>query len=208
MVKKQVSCLALVCLVLLASACSTRPLTLNPRLKAPDIATQQVIGTLNMVPFVDNTPADERGPKKFQEEPIEVLNDALLNTLRLSQSFKSVNKTASAGTADFQLSGKLVSLKTDESWFKFGLIPSTMDVTAICTTNFRLTNTKTGKVLADETITTNGLGGVRVYGGGRNSQYDSTTGYEESMSQAISQNVTQMAKRLIEISSRTRVSSQ
>jgi hypothetical protein len=186
---------------------------LNPRLKPPDVVTQQSIGTLIMVPFVDNTPGAERGNKRFQEEPIEVLNDALLNTLRLSQGFKSVNKGTETATADFQLSGKMLSLKTDESMFKFELVASTMDITATCTSSFRLIDVKTGAVLAEDTITTTGLGAARVVGGGRvfgggqqaqfvGSQQDSTIGYEESLSQAISRNVTLIANRVVEVLSK------
>lgn len=194
--------LLMVCVALFVAGCATRPLALNPRLKPPDVATQQSHGTLIVVPFADNSPGAERGNKRFQEEPIEVLNDALLNTLRLTQSFKSVNKGTETATADLQLSGKLLPLKTDESMFKFGLVSSTMDITATCTSSFRLINVKTGAVLVEDTITTTGLGAARVFGGGQQAQYDSTYGYEESMSQAISQNTTLIAKRLLEVLSK------
>ena len=199
MVTRQIYFLVTVCIVLFAAGCATRPLVLNPRLKPPDVVNQQSLGTLIVVPFVDNTPGEDRGNKRFQEEPIEVLNDALLNTLRLSQGFKNVNKGTETATADLQLSGKLLSLKTDESMFKFGLASSTMDITAICTSSFRLINVKTGAVLVEDTITTNGLGAVRIFGGGQQAQYDSTYGYEESMSQAISRNATLIATRLLEV---------
>lgn len=172
MVTRQIYFLVMVCIVLFAAGCATRPLALNPRLKPPDVATQQQHGTMIVVPFVDNTPGEDRGNKRFQEEPIEVLNDTLLNTLRLSQSFKSVNKGTDTATADLQLSGKMLSLKTDESMFKFGFVSSTMDITAICTSSFRLINVKTGAVLAEDTITTNGLGAARIFGGGQQAQYD------------------------------------
>lgn len=204
MVSRRIFCVVTVCIVLFTAGCATRPLALNPRLKPPDVVTQQSLGTLIVVPFVDNTPGEDRGNKRFQEEPIEVFNDALLNTLRLSQGFKSVNKGTETATADLHLSGKILSLKTDESWLKFGLVSSTMDITAICTSSFRLINAKTGAVLAEDTITTNGLGAARVFGGGQQAQYDSTYGYEESMSQAISQNATLIAKRLIEVLSKER----
>lgn len=202
MVTRQIYFLLMVCVAVFIAGCATRPLALNPRLKPPDIATQQSHGILIVVPFADNTPGEERGNKRFQEEPIEVLNDALLSTLRLSQGFKSVNKGTETATADLQLSGKLLSLKTDESTFKFALATSTMDITATCTSSFRLINVKTGAVLVEDTITTKGLGAARVFGGGQYSQVDSTYGYEESMSQAISQNTTLIAKRLLEVLSK------
>lgn len=202
MVTRQIYFLLIVCVAVFIAGCATRPLALNPRLKPPDIATQQSHGILIVVPFADNTPGEERGNKRFQEEPIEVLNDALLSTLRLSQGFKSVNKGTETATADLQLSGKLLSLKTDESTFKFALATSTMDITATCTSSFRLINVKTGAVLVEDTITTKGLGAARVFGGGQYSQVDSTYGYEESMSQAISQNTTLIAKRLLEVLSK------
>ena len=202
MVTRQIYFLLIVCVAVFIAGCATRPLALNPRLKPPDIATQQSHGILIVVPFADNTPGEERGSKRFQEEPIEVLNDALLSTLRLSQGFKSVNKGTETATADLQLSGKLLSLKTDESTFKFALATSTMDITATCTSSFRLINVKTGAVLVEDTITTKGLGAARVFGGGQYSQVDSTYGYEESMSQAISQNTTLIAKRLLEVLSK------
>lgn len=202
MVTRQIYFLLIVCVAVFIAGCATRPLALNPRLKPPDIATQQSHGILIVVPFADNTPGEERGSKRFQEEPIEVLNDALLSTLRLSQGFKSVNKGTETAIADLQLSGKLLSLKTDESTFKFALATSTMDITATCTSSFRLINVKTGAVLVEDTITTKGLGAARVFGGGQYSQVDSTYGYEESMSQAISQNTTLIAKRLLEVLSK------
>lgn len=202
MVTRQIYFLVMVCVTLFIAGCATRPLALNPRLKPPDVATQQQHGTMIVVPFIDNTPGEDRGNKRFQEEPIEVLNDTLLNTLRLSQSFKSVNKGTETATADLQLSGKMLSLKTDESFFKFGLVSSTMDITAVCTSSFRLIIVKTGAVLAEDTITTNGLGAARIFGGGQQAQYDSSYGYEESMSQAISQNATLIAKRLLEVLSK------
>lgn len=174
MVTRQIYFLLIVCVAVFIAGCATRPLALNPRLKPPDIATQQSHGILIVVPFADNTPGEERGNKRFQEEPIEVLNDALLSTLRLSQGFKSVNKGTETATADLQLSGKLLSLKTDESTFKFALATSTMDITATCTSSFRLINVKTGAVLVEDTITTKGLGAARVFGGGQYSQVDST----------------------------------
>lgn len=204
MVTRQIYFLVMVCVALLIAGCATRPLALNPRLKPPDVATQQQHGTMIVVPFVDNTPGEERGNKRFQEEPIEVLNDTLLNTLRLSQSFKSVNKGKETATADLQLSGKMLSLKTDESFLKFGLISSTMDITAMCTSSFRLINVKTGAVLAEDTITTNGIGAARIFGGGQQAQYDSTYGYEESLSQAISQSATLITKRILEALSKER----
>ena len=190
--------LLMLCVALLSVGCATRPLALNPRLKPPDIATQQYNVNLIVVPFTDNTPSAERSNKRFQEEPIEVFNEVLLSTLRISQVFKSVNKGTETATSDLQISGKLLSLKTNESVFKFALVSSTMDITATCVSSFRLINVKTGAVIVEDTITTTGLGAARAFGVGQQTQYDSSDGYEESMSQAISKNVTLIAKRSLE----------
>jgi hypothetical protein len=174
-------------------------MVLNPRIKPLDFAAQQQHGTLRMIPFEDKTPEEERGRKEFREKPIDVFNDSLLSALRLSQGFKGVLRGGGAQTGDFELTGTLISLKTDESAFKLGFIPSTMKISATCTSSFRVANVRTGAVLLEETITTAGQGETRIFGGGQYVQYDPTFGYEESISQAIGENVSLITKRLHEV---------
>jgi hypothetical protein len=154
---------------------------------------------LVLIPFEDKTSEAERGRKQFHEQPIAIFNDTLLNSLRLSQMFKSVARGADTKTAEFQLSGAVTTLKTDESAFKFGLIPSTMKVSALCVSSIRLVDVKTGAVLLEESVRTKGGGATRVTKGGQYAQYDSTYAYEESISQAISENVAEITRRLHEV---------
>lgn len=180
------------------AACATRPLVLSPRFKPMDFPGHQQYGALDLMQFEDGVPAAAWGNKRFQEQPIQVFNDSLLNVLRQSQKFKSVSRGVGTEGGQFKLSGILLSLSTDESSFKIGLVPSTMEITATCTSTFRLINTVTGAVLLEETVTTRGRGAARMYGGGQHVQYDSTLGYEESMSHAISENVARISQRVVE----------
>lgn len=187
--------------VLFLLGCATRPLVLNPRVKPLDFEPEKEYGCLLLIPFEDKTPKEERGTKRFREQPIDVFNDTLLNSLRICEIFKTVHRGTESKTADFQINGTLMSLRTDESDIKFGLIPSTMKVSATCISSFRFMNVKTGKVLLEETITTKGQGRTRIFGGGQYAQYDSTFGYEESISQAISENIAAITQHLQKIQS-------
>ncbi len=182
--------------------CATRPLALNPRLKPIDFPGHQQDDALDLMPFEDGIPAAAWGNKRFQEPPIQVFNDSLLSALRQSQKFRSVLRGAGTDAGKFKLSGTLLSLATDESTSQIGLIPSTMEVAATCTSAFRLVNAESGAVLLEETVTTRGQGGVRIFGAGQYAQYDSTYGYEESMSQAISENVARISQRVVEAMSK------
>lgn len=188
----------------LTGCATTRPLVLSPRIKPLDFVVQQPYGPLTLIPFEDKTPEAEKGRKQFRERPIDVFNDTLLTAIRASQSFKSVVRGTDTRTAEFQLSGVVNSLATDESVFQFGLIPSTMKVSAVCVSTVRLVDVMTGTVLLEESVTTTGEGSARVTGGGRYAQYDSTYGYEESISQAISENVVAISRRLHEVLSKRR----
>jgi hypothetical protein len=162
--------------------------------------------------FVDQTQEEERGfgelRKTFRDPPTDALNDALLSSLRQSQGFEFVDRNQPAIDSGYILEGRLIALETDESFWKFGFVKSTMGISAACVTEFTLKDANTGEVLFEQTVTSNGEGSARFYGGGGGAtttfdssgnvshgtsagggSYDSTQGYENSMSAAISENV-------------------
>ena len=187
---------AVLCLGLVG--CATRPLVISPRLRPLDTSPARPHDPLVLVSFQDAVPKDEVGRKRFREQPIDVFNDTLLVALRTSQIFNRVVRGSEPPDMAYRLTGVIRSLKTNESAFKFGLVPSTMGITAACVVSVRLVDLKTSAVLLDDTLTTSGKGQARIHGGGQNVQYDSTSGYEESLSQAISDAVSMIVKRVAE----------
>ncbi len=216
---------ALLCLVATAallSACATRPLVLTPRHKPLDYIPEVKFETIHIQSFADETSPERRGfmkppAKRYAEPPISTYNDALLVFLRHSAGFEHVDRDQPSTKQGYVLKGELLKLETKESWFKFGLAPSTMRVNGICVTHFTLEDGKTGEVLAEGTVETTGLGGVRVSGGGTyqtttynastgqtsygtgggGASYDSTGGYEGSLSDAIANNVLEVSDRIV-----------
>ena len=176
---------ALLCLSLFG--CATRPLVLAPRVKPLDTSPTRQHDALVLMPFQDAVPEDDIGRKRFRDGPIDVFNDTLLVGLRTSQVFARVVRSTEAAGVGYRLSGVLRSLKTDESVLKFALASSTMGITATCLVSFRLDDARTGAILLEDTFTATGRGQARVYGGGQYTQYDSTSGDEESLSEAISE---------------------
>ena len=188
---------ALLCVGLFG--CATRPLVLAPRVKPLDASPTRQHDALVLAPFQSAVPEDDFGRKRFRDQPIDVFNDTLLVALRGSQVFTRVVRSAESVNAGYRLSGVLGSLKTDESVFKFALASSTMGITATCLVSFRLEDARSGAVLLEDTFTATGRGQARVYGGGQYAQYDSTSGYEESLSEAISEAVGAIVRRVAEI---------
>ncbi len=188
--------IALLCLGLIG--CATRPLVISPRVKPLDAAPARQHDALVLVPFENAIPPEDFGRKRFRDQPVDVFNDTLLVALRSSQMFARVVRTVEPAAGAYRLSGVVHSLTTDESAFKFGLAPSTMQITAGCVVSLRLEDVRTGSVLLEDSFTTTGRGQARVYGGGQYAQYDSTSGYEESMSEAITEAVSAIVARVAE----------
>jgi hypothetical protein len=201
-------------------ACKTRPLVLEPRIRPLDYAPELKFESLHIMSFVDETPEEETGflelEKRYRYAPVDVLNDTLLVSLRQSQAFERVQRNPRMPEGGYVLRGELVTLKTEESAFKFGLAPSTMKVTATCVTRYRLEDTATGEVLLKETIVSTGDGSVTVHGGSSGivttisesgelstgtidspATYESTQGYEASISDAIGENVSLVTERIV-----------
>jgi len=170
--------------------------------------------------FVDESPEERGGflrqKKRYRDAPVDVFNDALLSSLRQSQAFVQVDRNQSEPAEGYILTGELLGVETKQSTFGFALFPSTMRIEAVFVTRYRLEDTKTGSVLLDETITGIGDGSVHAYAGGvrhttavdpsgqvgqsvgrDSTTYDSTRGYEASISQAISDNARVISEQIL-----------
>ena len=208
-----VSCLAL-------SACTTRPLVLQPVIRPLEFAPSRKFEPLHLVSFVDEMTEEERGfgelEKTFQHPPVDVFNDALLLSLRQSQGFEFVDRNQPSIDGGYILEGRLTALGTDERFFKFALAKSTMGITAACVTEFQLKDASTGEVVLEQLVTSHADGYARFQGGGTSfttttnssgqvshgtatggGSYDSTLGYENSMSSAISNNVSTITELVL-----------
>ena len=217
-----VASLCLVATAALLGACATPPLVLIPRHKPLDYIPEVKFEAVHMQSFIDETSAERSGffkppAKRYSEPPVNTYNDAMLVFLRHSAGFQRADRDQPPGKQGYVLKGELLRLETKESAFKFAFVPATMRVDAICVTHFILEDANTGEVLAEATVETTGLGGVRVSGGGGyqtstvdvstgqvshgtavgGASYDTSGGYESSLSDAIANNVVEVSEQIV-----------
>jgi hypothetical protein len=206
-------------------ACQTRPLVIQPHVRPLDFAPAAgaKLESLSMMSFVDESSGERAGfmkpEKRYRYPPVEVLNDALLVSLRESNAFERVQRNPRVLEGGYVLRGELLALETEESNFQFEFVPSTLKITATCVTRYRLEETATHRVLLEETISTSGDGSVTVSGGDvstgmtvnlssghadvgqsvttSTATYDSTNGYEASLSDALGRNVSLITERVV-----------
>ena len=143
-----------------AGACAMRPLTLRPGFRPFEFVVVDKYEPLHMISFVDEAAEEERSfgeqQKRFSIPPIDVFNDALLLSLRKSEGFELVDRNQPVAGGGYVLEGRLIALGTEERFFKLAGIASTMGISAICVTEFRLKDSKTGEVLLEESISSTG----------------------------------------------------